>query len=201
MRITGGRGVDVVLNSLSGESLAASWSCIADHGRFAEIGKADILANSSLPMLPFRRNTSFIGFDLTAWAEVRPDEAHQVMRHVISLFENKILHTARPLHVYDISQVETVFRRMQSGRVSGKMVMEMRPESEVKATLATRPSFVLDPASTYVIAGGLGGAGRSIARWMVARNARNLILLGRSGPRTAEAQELVAELRKPGVLG
>lgn len=199
MRVTGGRGVDVVLNSLSGESLVASWGLVASHGRFVEIGKTDIVANSGLPMLPFLRNASFIGFDLTAWAQEKPTEARRAMQNVIDLFGNKVLHGARPLHVYDIAEVESVFRRMQSGRVLGKMVMEVQPESRVKATLATRPSFMLDPSATYVIAGGLGGAGRDVARWMVGRKARNLVLLSRSGPRTDEARELLSELRGQGI--
>ncbi|KAI0184479.1 putative polyketide synthase [Xylaria flabelliformis] len=199
MRMTAGRGVDVVINSLSGESLVASWGLVADHGRFVEIGKADIAGNSNLPMLPFLRNVSFIGFDLTAWQRDKPADARRSMQHVIDMFANKTFQTVQPLHVYDISMVEDVFRSMQSGRVIGKMVMQMRSESAVKATLATEPSFMLDPKATYVIAGGLGGAGRNIARWMVRRNARNLILLSRSGPRTDEARELLNELSHQGV--
>ena len=50
MRMTEGKGVDVVLNSLSGDGLRASWECMAAFGRFVEIGKADITSNSGLPM-------------------------------------------------------------------------------------------------------------------------------------------------------
>ena len=46
MQTTHGRGVDVILNSLSGESLVASWECMAPFGRFIELGKADIESNS-----------------------------------------------------------------------------------------------------------------------------------------------------------
>ncbi|KAI1371682.1 putative polyketide synthase [Hypoxylon crocopeplum] len=53
----------------------------------------------------------------------------------------------------------------------------------------------LRPDRTYLIAGGLGGLGRGIARWMARCGARNLILLSRSGPRTSEALELLTELR------
>lgn len=37
-RMTKGKGVHVILNSLSGDSLVASWECIAPYGRFLEIG-------------------------------------------------------------------------------------------------------------------------------------------------------------------
>ena len=51
----------------------------------------------------------------------------------------------------------------------------------------------------YVIAGGLGGLGRSIARWMVSKGARHLLLLSRSGPSTPAGMELLEELREKGV--
>ena len=64
MRSTKGQGVDVVLNSLAGEALRQTWECIAMFGRFIEIGKKDILANSGLEMEPFLRNVTFAGVNL-----------------------------------------------------------------------------------------------------------------------------------------
>ena len=64
MRSTNGKGVDVVLNSLAGEALRQTWECIAMFGRFIEIGKKDILANSGLEMMPFLRNVTFAGVNL-----------------------------------------------------------------------------------------------------------------------------------------
>ena len=57
---------------------------------------------------------------------------------------------------------------------------------------------MLDPDKTYVIAGGLGGLGRSIARWFVGRGAKNLILLSRSGARSDAALAFLEELREHG---
>ena len=52
-----------------------------------------------------------------------------------------------------------------------------------------------------MIAGGLGGLGRSAARWMASRGARNLILLSRSGvqSRSKAASDLIEELNSIGV--
>ena len=58
-RLTEGRGVDVVLNSLSGEALRKTWECLAAYGRFIEVGKADILRNNGLDMKPFINNATF----------------------------------------------------------------------------------------------------------------------------------------------
>ena len=62
-RMIKGRGVDVVIKSLTGESLVASWECIASYGLSIEIGKRDIASNAKLPMFSFCKNASFIGFD------------------------------------------------------------------------------------------------------------------------------------------
>lgn len=48
LRITKGRGVNVILNSLAEEKLQASVRLLAQHGRFLEIGKFDLANNSAL---------------------------------------------------------------------------------------------------------------------------------------------------------
>ena len=67
LRLTHGKGVDVVLNSLSGEALRKTWECVATYGRFIEVGKKDILDNSGLDMRPFLTNATFASVN----AEVR----------------------------------------------------------------------------------------------------------------------------------
>src|SRR3546814_12123507 len=42
MTATGGEGVDVVLNSLTGEAIAAGLSVLKPGGRFVELGRAGI---------------------------------------------------------------------------------------------------------------------------------------------------------------
>ena len=65
MSATNGRGVDVVLNSLSGDLLHESWRACADFGRFVEVGKRDIVAAGKLDMEVFNRNVTFTAFDLS----------------------------------------------------------------------------------------------------------------------------------------
>jgi len=67
MKATNNRGVDVVLNSLSGELLHASWQCLAEFGRFVELGKRDFNGHGRLEMDTFEANRSFFGVDLNAF--------------------------------------------------------------------------------------------------------------------------------------
>ncbi|KAL1613384.1 Type I Iterative PKS, partial [Diplodia seriata] len=63
--VTGGRGVDVVLNSLVGDLMHASWECIANFGRFVEVGKRELMDAGRLDLAMFQRNATFTAFDLT----------------------------------------------------------------------------------------------------------------------------------------
>jgi NADPH:quinone reductase-like Zn-dependent oxidoreductase/acyl transferase domain-containing protein len=72
MRVTNGNGVDVVLNSTHGEALQESWNCLADFGRFVEIGKRDIIENNGLEMKNFLRNVWHLSIPLPTYhANVR----------------------------------------------------------------------------------------------------------------------------------
>jgi acyl transferase domain-containing protein/NADPH:quinone reductase-like Zn-dependent oxidoreductase len=200
MRMTGGRGVDVVLNSLAGDSLVASWECIAPYGRFVEIGKKDILQNSGLPMSMFRKNASFHCFDGFALQGDRPKVYTKAFEKVLRLFKEGSLNAIRPLHIFPIGEVEDAFRALQEGKLAGKIVLEVSDDMEIKTTLRNQPSLSIGEASTYVIAGGLGGIGRNVARWLVERGATHLLLLSRSGARDEKAQSFIEELSARGVV-
>ena len=72
MRATEGKGVDIVLNSLSGELLHASWQCVAPFGTMIEIGKRDLIGHAKLRMDPFEANRAFVGVDLAQLCKERP---------------------------------------------------------------------------------------------------------------------------------
>ncbi|KAI9842656.1 MAG: Type I Iterative PKS [Sclerophora amabilis] len=199
MRMTHNQGVDVILNSLAGEGLVSSWECIAPFGRFIEIGKRDIHSHGNLPMFPFAKNVSFSAIDLASMVLERPALVQRSLASAMTLVADKKLRIVQPLHIYGISEVENAFRYMQGGKNTGKTVVEMKSDDLVLTVLDTKPAYHFNENATYVIAGGLGGLGRSVARWMASRGARHLILLSRSGPRTEAAFVLLEELRGNGV--
>ncbi|KAK2742657.1 Type I Iterative PKS [Onygenales sp. PD_40] len=201
-RLTNGIGVDIVLNSLSGELLVASWECMAPFGRFLEIGKKDIWSHEGkLPMFPFARNVTFSAIDLASMSTERGAVLiEKSFKAIMELIKERKLHVAEPLQVYKISEVEIALRSMQSGKNIGKMVVEIDKNDSVATILDTKPTYGFQEDASYVISGGLGGLGRSIARWMVERGARNLILLSRFGVRTDQAKLLVEELGEKGIV-
>ena len=213
MRATQNQGVNVILNSLSGDSLIASWECIAPYGRFLEIEKTDVEKNTGLPMAHFKRNVSFSVIAMDQISEERLDLLHSCLASAMEMFKSGILQIPSPIEHYPVSKLEDALRLMQSGRNIGKLVIAMSPEDlvpvskayDIREYLSTyqtscqtclpyKSSYFLPPDVTYIIAGGLGGLGRSAARWMVYVGARNLILLSRSGPQSQAARDLIQEL-------
>ncbi|GKZ28425.1 type I Iterative Polyketide synthase (PKS) [Aspergillus brasiliensis] len=200
MRMTAGRGVDVVLNSTSGELLRQSWTCVADHGRFVEIGKRDILNNVGLDMGPFIRGVSYIGFNLEMYHQCSPVhmECSRALDEIFHLFRTKRFHPLVPLTVYSYAQVEQAFRALQSGAVSGKIVVQARGDDLVPVVPLVEPPFTVDPNATYLLAGGLGGIGRSIADMLLSHGARHLAFISRSGDSRKEAKIFLDQLRRHG---
>ncbi|KAI1738681.1 hypothetical protein F4680DRAFT_459720 [Xylaria scruposa] len=199
MRMTKGYGVDVVLNSLSGDGLRASWECIAPYGRFIEIGKADIMANSALPMACFAKNVTFSAVDLVHLSQSDEELTSRLLQNTIGLIQQGA-QPPDPLHVYPVSKVEDAFRFLQSGKNIGRVVIGIDSADVVPRYVSEKKIWQFSPGASYIIAGGFGGLGRAIIKWMVDRGARHLIILSRSGPVSESAAELVSRLTCQGVM-
>lgn len=157
-------GVDIVLNSLSGDALVNTWQCMAPFGRFLEIGKKDILANGSLPMFPFAKNVSFHAIDLNEARQHRPRLMQDLKDGVVSLLFSGKIRPAQPLHVYGISEVEKAFRYLQSGRNTGKTVVELRQEDVVKVGRNLSTMMILLTALRLSLISSPPGTWRSVPR-------------------------------------
>lgn len=132
MRATQGKGVDVVLNSLAGALLAATWSCIAPFGRFIEIGKRDLEQNSSLEMAPFVRSVTFASLDLITLGELRGDIVADVFVQINALLRAGCINAVAPVTSFSISNAGKAFRTMQTGRHMGKIVLVPHEKDMVK---------------------------------------------------------------------
>ncbi|KAI1772330.1 hypothetical protein F4818DRAFT_444554 [Hypoxylon cercidicola] len=200
MERTGGKGVDVVLNSLAGQALADTWRCMAAFGRFVEIGKRDISTFQNLPMEPFERNVSFCSLDLGIVSRANDKLMGRIMREVQALVMDDRRYTAPyPLTVFPRSGFEDAFRFLQTGQHMGKAVVDWQQKDRIQAVPKSQLDYHFDKNASYVIAGGLGGIGRSVTEWMVRNGARHLILLSRSGAKSQAARDLVDKLIQDGV--
>ena len=195
---TGGKGVDVIINSLAGDLLRESWECLAPFGRFIEIGKRDITANTRLEMSKFEYNCSFHSVDLTLLSAQRPKVMRRVLTHVMGLLADNTLKPVGPITVVGLSEVESALRKLQSGKTFGKVVVKHSSCDVVKATHPTTKFLALARCASYVIIGGTGGLGRSMAKLLVHRGAGHVVLLSRTGKMTPELQTLSEQCKALG---
>ncbi|KOV69422.1 zinc-binding dehydrogenase, partial [Streptomyces sp. MMG1121] len=174
---TGGRGVDVVLDSLAGEFVDASLRLVAagGGGRFVEMGKTDVRdARGVAVEYP---GVDYRAFDLM---EAGPERIGEMFAELMVLFERGVL-APLPVSVWDVRRAPEAFRFMGQARHVGKVVL----------TVPAR----LDSEGTVLVTGGTGVLGAQVARHLVTEHGvRHLVLTSRRGPQAPGAAELRAEL-------
>ncbi|MEB3905291.1 type I polyketide synthase, partial [Mycobacterium ulcerans] len=171
---TGGRGMDVVLDSLAGEFVDASLRLVAPGGVFLEMGKTDI--REAAVVAQQHTGVRYRAFDLF---EAGPDHIAQILAELAALFSEDVL---RPLPVttFDVRRAPAALRYLSQARHVGKVVLTM-PDAWA--------------AGTVLITGGTGMAGSALARHVVAHHGvRQLVLVSRRGPDAPGAAELAEEL-------
>ncbi|WP_425435739.1 SDR family NAD(P)-dependent oxidoreductase [Lentzea kentuckyensis] len=175
---TGGRGVDIVLNSLSGPFVDASLRLLPRGGRFLEIGKTDVRD-------PRRVAEDHPGVDYRAFdvGDAGPDRIQQMLVELVALFEAGALRPS-PLTAWDVRHAPDALRFLSQARHVGKLVLTV-----------PRP---LDPDGTALVTGATGALGGAVAR-RLATEVGHLLLVGRRGLDAPGMPELTAELTAAGV--
>jgi len=196
MQLTGGRGVDIVLNSLAGEAIARGIACLAPFGRFLELGKRDIYQDSRIGLWPFRQNLSFYGIDLSRLLADRPEHIRQMLDTLYQKLSEGSYH-ALPNRVFPLTAIRDAFGYMAKGRHTGKVVISMFNQP-VQVQRRLPDHICLESHGSYLITGGLGGFGLAIAKWLISRGAKTLILASRRGASNDAASQAVAELEALG---
>src|SRR5690606_22728155 len=185
LEATGGRGVDVVLNSLAGEFIPRSLAALAEEGRFLEIGKRGIWTAEQVAEVKPRARYEVI--DLGAYAQARPSAIRGMFERLLPWFEDATLRPL-PTRVFDAVEAAGAFRYMAQAKHIGKIVVRQLHG-------AGGPPF--DPDAAYLITGGGGGLGLEVGRWLVKRGARCVVLTGRSAP-SATVAGAIRELEDAG---
>ncbi|ANN16014.1 polyketide synthase [Amycolatopsis orientalis] len=194
---TDGAGVDVVLNSLPGTMIDHSLRALSTFGRFVELGKPGDVADHAVRLASTRRALSFHSFDYDQLMALHPSEVRQCMREVAELHEQKVIEPL-PVAEFPAKDAAEAFHAMASPEHRGKVVLSMADE-EVLVPASSLPGTPVRSDRTYVLTGGLGGLGRTVARWLAQQGARHLVLVGRSGATTPAAEQLVTDLTAEGV--
>ncbi|PYI01233.1 ketoacyl-synt-domain-containing protein [Aspergillus sclerotiicarbonarius CBS 121057] len=197
-RLTRGRGVDVVLNSLEGEGLRQSWLRVAPFGRFVELGKRDILENTGLDMSPFIRGVSFHSVNVLGLYQQSLPRAAQALNNALRFYHDRGCRPASPIQVMSYSEISQALQRLASGQTVGKVVLKATDRDVVMTAPPPVPPIQFVEAATYVIVGGMGGIGQYIALWMADHGARHFLFLSRQGADHSDASAVFADLSAKG---
>ncbi|KAF9894653.1 hypothetical protein FE257_006541 [Aspergillus nanangensis] len=199
---TDGKGVDVILNSVTGELLDETWRICADGGIMVDIGRG--LRNRRLPSSPFERNCSIKAFDLMH-KQIPNDLIQELLADTFTLFQSKNLHFAHPVRTFSYAQIRDAFDHLSTGRHIGKIVVSDESPVNADATApsvvsvaSAPPSSVIRTDKSYLIAGGLHGVCGTLAIYLALRGARSIVTLSRSGASSPKAAGTIQACQKLG---
>jgi acyl transferase domain-containing protein/NADPH:quinone reductase-like Zn-dependent oxidoreductase/SAM-dependent methyltransferase/acyl carrier protein len=182
-------GVDVILNTLSGETIEASFAALSARGRFVELGKRGIW--NAARVAGARPECAYFIVDLAAVTKKSPESFRAIFAAASAAIASGKFHPL-PLRVYRREDAQEAFRQMAQARHIGKIVvacggLEESPAREYRAR----------PDGTYLITGGLSGLGLRTAEWLVKRGAKHLALMARGNP-DSTATEALEAMRRDG---
>ena len=188
LRHTEGRGVDVVLNSLKGEWVDASFKALAHGGRFVELGKIEIW--SSEQARERRPDARYLPFDLLEVAAADPQLVRTLLIGLLHDIDQG-RYQPIPMQVFPIEQTVDAFRLMAQAKHVGKVVIR-QPDRPAPLTIR--------PQATYLVTGALGGIGLQLMEWLASQGATSLVGIARSATDPSTTASVVLDrLRAAGV--
>lgn len=194
--VTGGEGIDVVLNSLPGEAIDKSLSILRAYGRFLEIGKTDIYQNRPIGLAPFQDNLSYHAIDLDRVLRQRPQVIRKLFAELSERFAAGDLHPSA-LTSFEATEIVDAFRYMAQRKNIGKIVVRMsagevtdEASSRLPESSAGTDSDETKSAGTVLITGGTGALGLQIAADLVKQGTTHIALLARRQPAVESQAEI-----------
>jgi phthiocerol/phenolphthiocerol synthesis type-I polyketide synthase C len=133
LRITKGKGVDIVLNSLDEDDTAASLECMAPFDRLIEV-RPDLQANERRLSFPGLSNLSYHTMDPFLVIEEQPELAQRLLEDVMELFRAKKLKIIIALKLYSATETADAFRNFFD---QGKTVVSIADDDVVKVKLVS----------------------------------------------------------------
>jgi phthiocerol/phenolphthiocerol synthesis type-I polyketide synthase C len=193
---TDGQGVDVVLNSLSGEAIRRGVEILAAGGRFVELGKRDVYADAQLGLKSLAKSGSFAVVDLDLNLRVQPTRYQRMLEDILGRIVAGQLESL-PVTEFSLPDAVEAFRLMASGGHIGKIVVSVPAQDSMAAVASPPVAPLVRGDGGYIVVGGMGGLGFVVAKWLVERGAGLVVLNGRSAP-GEEVAAAIAELNAAG---
>ncbi|MEV6715361.1 type I polyketide synthase [Lentzea sp. NPDC051208] len=190
---TGGRGADVVLNSLTGPAMRASLDLLAPAGRFVEIGKRDLYDGARVDLGTFRHGNTYIALDLVLTANEQPAVFRAAMLRVLDEIAAGRL-PLLPSAAVPLPEAAKAFKQLASGDLIGRVTLTFPPAGQRLRVHAPALRTVVREGASYIVTGGTRGLGLEAARWLAEAGAGRVVLGGRGdlAPGAAAVLDTVA---------
>ncbi|KAK5991013.1 Reducing polyketide synthase FUB1 [Cladobotryum mycophilum] len=200
---TNGKGVDVVYNPTL-EHIDVHLKYVRKCGtvvQFASKSPAPQSARASLSSM------TIVNFDLRQLLEEDSEFVGELFDRTVQLLEELSFSPAQDASGekrFDVSNLKNSLLHIQQAPYFGfaSVVANLDSKSTVSVlnNSVTKPlNKSLDPEGTYLLAGGLGGLGKSISELLVSNGVRHLAYLSRSGASSEAAKSFTEDLKSKGV--
>jgi len=179
LEATGGQGVDLVLNSLTGDLIDATARALKPGGRFIELGVRDVRAEDFVAASG--KAFTYMPINWGHVADEDPGNIGQILKRIVSEINAGVLKPL-PRHTFGPDKVTDAFRLMAQAGHLGKIVIDWNGGH----------TPAIHQNATYLVTGGLSGLGLDTVRWLASEGAGRIIAIGRK----AASDEVKAELAK-----
>lgn len=152
--------------------------------------------SSFMDDLVMPNNASYITVDILALGLQRPQVLDRVCEGVLSLLEQGKLKKIRNVETLPFSKTHEALNKVLDAEENSKKFV-LVPSLDDLVLAPSHPALASNSAlkthATYIVVGGTGGLGRSMARWMIQNGARCIVLVSRSATITPAIQTLMDE--------
>ncbi|TAQ86980.1 hypothetical protein B7494_g4683 [Chlorociboria aeruginascens] len=172
------------------------WRFIPAMARFV---LSDAAIEDALDALPFTKGASFYSTGVDTLYKRNPLALGDLLKRTLTLLrEHKDLIKTPQVHpvsaLKDITAFSSTVTSLDNAVLSyryGESLVKVQPSSKELRFL---------PDASYLLVGCLGGLGRSLTTWMMAKGAKNFVFLSRSGADKPEAAAVVDSIMKVGAI-
>ncbi|KAJ9584290.1 hypothetical protein L9F63_021359, partial [Diploptera punctata] len=173
---TGGKGVKVILNCLTGSGLQASARCLGSYGRFVQLLQSDINQTETIGMYMFLRNTELSGVSFKSLSNLSPELKKILHSGIKNLIHNNVIKPGCS-SVFSKRQIQQAVSTSADFTRSTKVLLSTT-ENDEKSSLSQ--VFISDSHGFYLALGSELEQCVDVAKWLALRGVKHVVILSKS---------------------
>ncbi|KAH8668269.1 hypothetical protein BGZ60DRAFT_487890 [Tricladium varicosporioides] len=199
-KVNGGVGFDLVLNSLKGSTRERALTTVCECGRFVDLSIETGASAGTSDFLPRITNITYSTVDIGQMIQSKSPKLSGSLKPVIELFRSCAIKPSLDIHLFSIADIVEAFQTAHASNQVLKVVLKVDKAAIVPVVPREEHPLRLDEDATYILVGGLGGLGRSLAGLLVKHGAKNLAFFSRSGATSVAQTTFFQSLQEQGTI-